>query len=73
MKVSYEHDLDPRYGWASIDIDESKQELIVMHSLSGGSRGFYYDGQSFTPTCICHAYTSSECCCEGVDWGDHYD
>jgi len=73
MKVEYQYDQDPRYGWASITVDDSKQELIVMHSTSGGSRGFYYDGESFTPTCICSAHELSECACEGVSWGDTYD
>jgi len=73
MKVTYEYDQDPRYGWASIDLEESTRELVVMHSLTGGTRGYHYDGETFTPTCICSAYFPSECGCVGVDWGDPED
>jgi hypothetical protein len=63
IKVTHEYDQDPRYGWASVDIGMAKEVLVVIHSESGGSRGFnYYDGE-MTPTCLCNAWSTSECAC----------
>ena len=42
MKVSYEYDKDPRYGWASIDVSGERHPRIVIHSDSG-SRGYTVD------------------------------
>lgn len=62
MKVSYEHDGDQRYGWASVDIEDAKTVLIVVHG-DGASRGFTYSDGGMTPACICQAYEDSECGC----------
>lgn len=71
MKVSYEYDQDPRYGWASIDLEGATTGLIIIHTESG-NRGFNFserDG-TMTPTCICNAWYSGECCCPDVDWDE---
>ena len=73
MKVSYEYDQDPRYGWISIDVGDNKETLIVVHGADGGSRGFTFDGENMMQTCICHAYSASECACPGVSWDDECD
>jgi len=70
MKVSYEHDRDPRYGWASVDIGERSDALIVVHSQEFGSRGFKFRDGEMTPTCICSAWNESECACPGVEWSN---
>jgi hypothetical protein len=63
IKVTHEYDQDPRYGWASVDIGMARKVLVVIHSDSGGSQGFnYYDGE-MTPTCLCNAWSASECAC----------
>ncbi len=67
MKASYEFDLDPRYGWASVDLEGLSYGMIVVHSTDG-SYGFNFHDGKMIPTCICNAYLSSECCCKGVDW-----
>jgi hypothetical protein len=68
MKVEFEYDQDPRYGWASIDIGEKTNSLIIVHSLEYGSRGFEFRNGKITPTCICSAWNEGECACPGVDW-----
>lgn len=69
MKCEYLYDQDPRYGWASIELDGRSTATIVIHGEEG-SRGFEYTEKTgeFTPVCICHAYHEYECCCEGVSW-----
>lgn len=67
MKCTYDHDQDPRYGWASIMTEGRKEVLIVVHDESG-SHGFTFCDGKMTPTCICSAWNESECCCVGVDW-----
>lgn len=62
MKVDYLYDMDPRYGWASIDLEESKTGLIVIHGPNG-SEGFEYSDGEMKPVCICHAYYEGECSC----------
>jgi len=70
MEVKYEYDQDPRYGWASIDVTEDKDPLIVIHTRSG-SKGFSVNSEDeLVPTCICSAWSASECSCIDVDWGD---
>ena len=68
MKVKYEYDQDPRYGWASVDLEEKTSGLIVVHCPEKGSRGFTFDDGKMVPTCICHAWKQSECSCPNVDW-----
>lgn len=68
MKVTFEHDQDPRYGWVSVDIGEKTSALIVVHSEQYGSRGFEFRDGQMTPTCICHAWNEAECACPDVDW-----
>jgi hypothetical protein len=70
MNVSYQYDQDPRYGWAEIDVGDSKDSLIVVSGNFGGSLGFTFDGEKMVPTCICNARYSGECCCPNVSWSD---
>ncbi len=72
MKVSYQYDQDPRYGWASIDTEGREDCLVVVHD-DRGSHGFTYKDGNMTPACICHAYTASECACPGVVWENDLD
>ncbi len=72
MKVEYAYDQDPRYGWASITIERGTDNLIVIHS-EDGSHGFKYHKGEMVPTCTCHAWHSSECCCLNVDWSGEDD
>jgi hypothetical protein len=66
IKVSYEYDQDPRYGWASIDVTESRNPLIIVYTTKG-SRGYTVNTKGFlVPTCICSATTRGECGCVGV-------
>lgn len=74
MKVSHQYDQDPRYGWASIDLDGQTTGLIVVHTEKG-SFGFNFSERegTMTPTCICAAWSQSECSCThlGPDyWAD---
>jgi len=71
MKVSYEYDQDPRYGWASVSLDGATTGLIVVHT-ERGSFGFNFverDG-TMRPTCLCSAWNEGECTCPGVDWSN---
>lgn len=72
MQVSYQYDQDPRYGWASIQIEKGERCLIVVHDETG-SHGFSYENGEMTPTCICSAWNASECACPGVAWDDEQE
>ena len=73
ISVTHEYDQDPRLGWASIDIRGDSSVLVVIHSESGGSQGFTYSKGVMTPTCLCVAWSASECSCGlyGDDEGDY--
>ena len=68
MKVSFEFDLDPRYGWACIDLEGETTALIVIHT-SKGSIGFNYNekNNSMLPTCLCNAWDKHECSCINLE------
>ena len=70
MKVSFEHDGDPRYGWAGIDLEGETTGLIVIHTQRG-SLGFAFSERDGTmvPTCICAAWDESECSCPHLEPG----
>ena len=72
MQVSRQYDQDPRYDWASIDLEGATTGLIIIHT-SSGSLGYVFSerDETFTPTCICNAWYSHECCCPNVDWSDN--
>lgn len=70
MKLRYEYDQDPRYGWASVELDKNGPALIVIHCPEKGSRGFTFDNGEMVPTCICNAWNQNECSCPNVDWED---
>ena len=67
MKASYEFDQDPRYGWASVDLEGAPDGLVIIHAANG-SHGFTYSDGEMTPTCICNAWSDSECACPNVIW-----
>ena len=62
MKVGFDYDQDPRYGWASIDLSGATTALVVIHS-DRGSEGFNYCRGQMVPTCICSAWSEGECSC----------
>lgn len=67
MKCTYEYDQDPRYGWASIDLEGKETGMIVIHA-SNGSFGFEFSDGVMTPVCICNVWDEGECACPNVDW-----
>lgn len=69
MKASIEFDQDPRYGWASIDLEGKTTGLIIVQTCKG-SVGFNFveRDNSMVPTCICSAWYPSECSCPNVEW-----
>lgn len=71
-RVSYEYDMDPRYGWVRIGTDLI-QETIVVEDKSGMTYGFTYKNGEMTPACICNAYEPSECACPNYSWGEWDD
>lgn len=71
MKVSYEFDQDPRYGWASIDVEGKEDALIIVHGAEGGSHGFIFRGGEMIPSCFCSARNEGECACPNVEWWTH--
>lgn len=77
MRVTYEYDNDPRYGWASVDLEEKTTGLVIVHS-NRGSLGFRFNERemSMEPTCICSARRRHECSCPHLDtsyWSDSVD
>jgi hypothetical protein len=72
IKVTHEYDQDPRYGWASVDIGDNNSVLVIINSACGGSQGFTYYAGEMTPTCLCNAWSASECAC-GLYENDDYE
>ena len=68
MKVKYEFDQDPRYGWAHIDMEKADSGLIIVVDKDGLSSGFTFSDGEMTPACICQAWSENECVCPNVDW-----
>lgn len=68
MRAEIQYDQDPRYGWASIDLDGATTGLIVVHT-ERGSFGFNFVERDATmrPTCTCGAWEESECGCTHLD------
>ena len=68
MKCSHQYDQDPRYGWASVDLEGETTALLIIHT-DKGSLGFNFSerDQSMTPTCICYAYSQPECSCPHLE------
>lgn len=60
--VTYQHDQDPRYGWANISLEDRDEILVIVHDESG-SHGFIYRDGTMTPTCLCNAWSEDECGC----------
>jgi len=67
IKVSYEYDQDPRYGWVSVETNGRKEILVIIYA-EGVARGFSFNGEIMEPTCICSARESYECGCPNVRW-----
>lgn len=70
MKVSYQYDQDPRYGWASIEVEGKNDNLVIIHSPEYGSLGFEFKNGEMVPTCICSAWDRDECACPNVEWNE---
>ena len=64
------HNEGPRGGWASIDLENKTDGLIIITSGDGSCDGFTYCDGEMIKTCICNAYEESECGCGGVDWSN---
>jgi hypothetical protein len=64
MKVDMQHDGDPRYGWASVDLEGATVGMIVVHT-GKGSFGFNFSERDLTmhPICTCAAWGRAECAC----------
>ena len=62
MKCTYEYDLDPRYGWARVDVEGFSEPLIIIQDEEG-SHGFIYKDGEMKPTCLCNAWNEGECAC----------
>ena len=67
MKVSYEYDQDPRYGWVRVDADISSFTFVVQ-DRKGETYGFQFSEGKVVPTCICHARSANECACPNHPW-----
>jgi hypothetical protein len=65
--ISYDYDQDPRYGWVRVDTGDRKELLFVVDN-----NGFTYKDGNMEPTCICHAWSASECACPNMlgKWDD---
>ncbi len=72
VDVKYEYDNDPKYGWVSINQNDSKEITIVVHSEEHGSLGYKFTDGEMLPICICSAYCPSECSCPNVSYEDYY-
>jgi hypothetical protein len=66
--LSYDYDLDPRYGWVRVDTNDRKELLFVVDN-----NGFTYKDGEMTPTCICYARYASECGCPNMMGRWEYD
>ena len=70
MRVSYEYDQDPRYGWVRIESDISSF-TVVVEGREGQTHGFQFTGGKMVPTCICSARSEGECGCPNHPWRDY--
>lgn len=68
MKAEFLFDQDPRYGWASVDLEGATTGMIIVHAESG-SFGFNFCERDKTmkPICTCHAWSESECGCTHLE------
>lgn len=73
LNVSFQYDLDPRYGWAHIDVISGNETLVVISDKDDISYGFTYFKGEMRPTCICAAREPSECGCYNVTWDYYYE
>ncbi len=68
MKLKYDYDQDPRYGWYILKVesgDRRKVEVIV-DGEDGGTLATYLlntETGEVKPTCMCNAWSESECAC----------
>ncbi len=68
MKLHYDYDLDPRYGWYRLRLeskDTNKVDLII-DDAGGGTLATYdlnTETGEITPSCMCNAWSESECAC----------
>jgi len=68
MKLEYDYDQDPRYGWYRLKVEEGDDSLIevIVDGVDGGTLKAYLLNAAtgeFKPTCMCNAWNGSECGC----------
>ena len=68
MKYSYEYDQDPRYGWHRLVLEEGDSKEFILVDEGGLHYGFTFSDGKLEPTCICSAWSESECACANVSW-----
>lgn len=67
--VSYQYDMDPRYGWVHVDATGHKSlQFVIMHE--GKHYSFDFSNGNMSPRCCCAAWDASECCCETGQWDE---
>ena len=66
VKVSYNYDLDPRYGWIHVYSERESFDIVIQ--TPNGAFGYTFKNGSFEPYCVCHAYHEGECCCNTGNW-----
>ena len=68
MKLEYDYDQDPRYGWYRLKLESSDRGTIevIVDDEDGGTLETYVlntETGEFKPTCMCNAWNESECAC----------
>jgi hypothetical protein len=68
MRLEYDYDQDPRYGWHTLRVEEGDGKLIelIVDGADGGTLATYSLDTTtgeFKPVCMCNAWNESECAC----------
>ena len=68
MKLEYDYDQDPRYGWYTLKVESSDgaRVEVIVDGEDGGTLETYVlntETGEFKPTCMCNAWNESECAC----------
>ena len=68
MKLEYDYDQDPRYGWYRLKVEEEDNSLVevIVDGVDGGTLKAYLLNTAtgeLKPTCVCNAWNVSECAC----------
>ena len=72
MKLKYDYDQDPRYGYYRIKVESKDRSQyrgmveVIVDDEDGGTLAAYSLNTKtgeITPTCMCNAWSESECAC----------